>query len=337
MIFHPGVLALTAGSALVLAMACYCAILALKIIVHWDISKSTASQLMLERQTYLVSTIMKYVMGFEIMSVLLFIYTADDIHKLFVGAMCATGSLNANPIGWNVLFMDIVIVFLCAMWLAINYVDERAEDYPLVRLKYKYLAGLTPVIALETYWQLYYFLGLKANVITSCCSSLFSDEGVTVASTMASIPVDTSIIFFYGTGAVEIALLGMLLLSRTGACPRLRYISGVWSLIFFIVSIVSIIAFVSIYYYETPVHHCPFDILQKQYMFIGYPLYGSLFGGVLFGLGAAVVQPFRKIDSIRDAIVTAQRKWTKISIVFIIVFIIIATWPVVFSNFRAYY
>ncbi|MBF0458897.1 MAG: hypothetical protein HQK99_13500 [Nitrospirae bacterium] len=335
MIFHPGVLALVTGSVIVLVMTLFSVILALRIIIGWDITKSTARQLILERQTYLVAVIMKYVMGFQILSLFLFIYTADDIHQLFVGAMCATGSLNANPIGWPVLFTKIVIFFLCCLWLAINHIDELAEDYPLVRFKYKYLAAITPVIALETYWQLDYFLGLRANVITSCCSSLFSDEGVTVASSLASVPVDTAMYIFYITAAIEIALLSALLLKKT-ASPRLRYISGVSSFIFFIVSIMSIIAFVSIYYYETPVHHCPFDILQRQYMFIGYPLYGSLFGGVVFGLAAAVTEPFRKIASIRPAIDHIQRRWTKISIVLIIVFIIIATWPVIFSNFKAY-
>ncbi|WP_420266617.1 hypothetical protein [Candidatus Magnetominusculus dajiuhuensis] len=335
MIFHTGVLALVVGSLIVLIMTLFSVAIALRIIIGWDITKSTSKQLILERQTYLVTTIMKYVMGFQILSLFLFVYTADDIHKLFVGAMCATGSLNANPIGWSVLFAKIVIFFLCAMWLAINRVDELGEDYPLVRFKYKYLIALAPVIALEAYWQLDYFLGLRANVITSCCSSLFSDEGVTVASSLASLPVGPSMYVFYGAGAVEIVLL-FLLMKRPGSSPGLRYISGAWSLIFFIVSVASIISFVSIYYYETPVHHCPFDLLQKQYMFIGYPLYGSLFGGILFSMAAAVTEPFKKIDSIRTEIHNAQRRWTKISILLIIVFIIIATWPIVFSNFRAY-
>ncbi|KWT79581.1 hypothetical protein [Candidatus Magnetominusculus xianensis] len=335
MIFHPGVLALVVGSVIVLVMAFFSVFLGIRIIIGWDITKSTAKQLILERQTYLITTIMKYVLGFQILSLFLFVYTADDIHKLFVGAMCTTGSLNANLIGWTVLFAKIVIFFLCAVWLAINRVDEMAEDYPLVKLKYKYLAALVPVIVLEGYWQLNYFLGLRANVITSCCSSLFSDEGLTVASSLASLPVTAAMYMFYGAAAVELALLSVLLRKGSVSSP-LRYISGVWSLVFFVISIASIVAFVSIYYYETPVHHCPFDILQKQYMFIGYPLYGSLFGGILFSLGAAVIEKFKKIDSIRTQIHHTQRRWTIMSIVLLIVFIIIATWPVVFSNFRAY-
>ncbi|MBF0318190.1 MAG: hypothetical protein HQL01_00085 [Nitrospirae bacterium] len=334
MIFQPGILALVAGSLIVLIMVFFSVFLGIRIIRGWDITTSTAGQLALERQTYLVSTIMKYVMGFQILSLFLFVYTADDIHKLFVGAMCTTGSLNANTIGWYVLLAKIVIFFLCSLWLAINHVDEMGEDYPLVRLKYKYLVVLAPVIALEAYWQLDYFLGLRANVITACCSSLFSDEGITVSSTLSSLPVGPAMYVFYAAGAVEIALLWIL--ARWKGVSPLRYISGVWSFIFFIISIASIISFVSIYYYETPVHHCPFDMLQKRYNFIGYPLYASLFGGVLFSLAASAVEPFKKIDSLRTEIHNAQRRWTKISIALIILFIIIATWPIVFSNFKTY-
>ncbi|HSN56739.1 MAG TPA: hypothetical protein VLT32_18860, partial [Candidatus Sulfomarinibacteraceae bacterium] len=56
----------------------------------------------------------------EIGSALLFIHTADDLHDLFVGAMCATGSLNANPVGWWVLASKAAMVLLFPIWLALN-------------------------------------------------------------------------------------------------------------------------------------------------------------------------------------------------------------------------
>ncbi len=59
-----------------------------------------------------MSTIVRYALAFEIVASLLFIYTVDDIHELFVGAMCATGSLNANPIGWSALAVKVALVLL---------------------------------------------------------------------------------------------------------------------------------------------------------------------------------------------------------------------------------
>ena len=107
MILHPGVLSLIAGSLIVVAMLFHASMLGLKILDAWDINSSSALQLSLERKTYLISTIMNYALGFEIISAFLFIYTVDDIHRQFVGAMCATGSLNANPVGWDVLIVKI--------------------------------------------------------------------------------------------------------------------------------------------------------------------------------------------------------------------------------------
>ena len=53
-----------------------------------------------------------------------------------------------------------VVFFLAAMWLAINHVDTRAPDYPLVKIKYGLLILLLPVMALSFWLELQYFLGL---------------------------------------------------------------------------------------------------------------------------------------------------------------------------------
>src|SRR5512139_1214780 len=103
MILHPGILALIVGSCIVLVMMLFASAQGIGILKGWDFRSSSEKQLDLERRTYLISSIIQYALGFEILSTLLFIYTVDDIHNLFVGAMCATGSLNATPVGWYAL------------------------------------------------------------------------------------------------------------------------------------------------------------------------------------------------------------------------------------------
>ena len=58
MIFHPGILALVSGSFLVALMMMYAAFLGVMVVRRWDFQSSSASQLALERKTYLISTIM---------------------------------------------------------------------------------------------------------------------------------------------------------------------------------------------------------------------------------------------------------------------------------------
>ena len=330
MILHPGILALLVGSFVVTAMMCYSSALGLKILRKWDINSSSPAQLALERKTYLISTIMNSVLGFEIFSSLLFVYTVEDMHRIFVGAMCATGTLNANPVGWYVLYTKMVIFFASSIWIAFNYIDQRADDYPLVRKKYAMLMLITPVVALDAYLQLKYFLGLKPDIITSCCGSLFSEGGSGIASSLSSLAVKPTMVLFYGS--ITVFLLNLLAVIRLPH-RMLRYLLPGTALLVFIASIAAVIAFLSPYFYEIPTHHCPFDILQSGYYFVGFPLYVSLFTGVFFGMMAGLIEPFNNVSSLRSTVLKLQRKWAILSIVLILLFTAIASWPIVFSSF----
>ena len=111
MILNPGILALLLGATISFLMLLYATVLGLKILRRWDRQSSSELQLQLERLTYLVSSLVNYAFGFEVVSGLLFVYTLEEIHPLFVGAMCATGSLNANQIGWAALLVKLILFF----------------------------------------------------------------------------------------------------------------------------------------------------------------------------------------------------------------------------------
>ncbi len=329
MILHPGILALLSGSVIVSAMMIYSTLVGLKIVFRWNYESSSSAQLDLERKTYLVSTIVKYVLLFEVLSVFLYIYTTDDIHNLFIGAMCATGSLNANPIGWNLLYVKIIIFFLSATWIAFNSIDEKAEDYPLVRFKYALLIFIAPLIIYDLYLQIIYFAGLEPNVIAACCGSLFDEEGAGMASTIAFYPPGPMMTIFYaGLGVFIISAI----LSYRLKSGIFRYTLSLSSAALFIISMASIISFVTIHYYGIPTHHCPFELVQRDYYFVGYPLYGSLFSGVLLGFVSGLIEPLKGIESLSAIIERSQKKWTLIAIALILIFAALCTWPLVFSS-----
>lgn len=334
MILHPAVLSLLIGSFVVSAMVLFCSFLAVKITRRWDISSSSAEQLDLERKTYLVSTIMSYVLGFEVLSGFLFVYTVDDIHSIFIGAMCATGSLNANPIGWYLLYVKIGVFFLAASWIALNYADQRAEDYPLVKLKYKGLLVLAPLLFVDTYLTYRYFINLEPNVITSCCGALFSDASAGVAASLSSLPVWPTMITFY--------LSLVLFLVNGFLCLYLRkktlyYLLIISSTLVFTVSIASVISFISLYVYEIPTHHCPFDILQSGYYFIGYPIYMTLFVGVFLGLTGGIFELCKTKPSLQLTIPAIQEKAIKFALILIVLFGSICTGSILFSNLSMLY
>ena len=329
MILHPGILALIVGSSIVLVMMLYAGWTGIRVLARWDFNSSSEEQLGLERKTYLVSTLASYALGFEIVSGLLFLYTVDDLHSLFVGAMCATGTLNANPVGWSALGVKGLILFLAPIWIVFNHLDQRAGDYPIIRAKYLGLMLLMPLVALDLVLLISFFAGLEPEIITSCCGALFSESGSSVASEVAALPVAPMLVAFYLSVALFIATGLACLVSRS---RLLRYLLTGISVALLLVSLTSVISFLSLYIYELPTHHCPFDMIQKNYSFIGYAIYLTLFAGVFFGLLPGLFQPLRRIPSLAPLIAEAEVRWLVLGVVSILAFVCIASWPVVFGS-----
>ena len=315
MILHPAIVALFLVSLLMTGMTLYGSFFGIRIMRRWDLRSGSEEQLDLERRTYLISTLLSYVLAFQVGSLFLFIHTADALHNQFVGAMCAAGSLNAAPYGYPAFLLKIMNVILAGLWLIINYVDNGAYDYPLIVKKYALLLILAPLIAAESVVQTLYFLDLKADIITSCCGSLFSSEGTGVSSELAAVPPKVAIPVFY---------VSFVLTFSPGVVYWLRgKLEGLFSLasgVFFLVSCVSFISFISVYFYELPTHHCPFCVLQREYGYIGYLLYAALLTGAVSGLGVGVLMPFRDIGSLSRSLPEIQKRLALVCLVSYLLF-----------------
>lgn len=328
MILHPGILALLLSSTLTLLLLLIAGGVALRIARHWDSDSGSATQLQLERLTWLVSSLLKYAFGFQIVTLFLFLFTLDEIHPLFVGAMCATGSLNANLVGWLVLLVKVGLVFAAAAWLALNYLDQRTEDTPLVRLKYRLLLLLIPVVALDLWLQWEYFRGLRPQMITSCCGSLFSAEGEGVISTLAGLPVEQGMLLFF----IVVAVHAMLLLaSLCWRAVMLRNLLVVSAVLLFFTSLAALVSFLSLYIYQLPSHQCPFDMLQGHYYYIGYPVYLGLFMATLFAMLPGLCQPLAITDSLQRELKCCEPIWLRLALFGLILFLVFSCWQMVFG------
>lgn len=330
MILHGGIMALLLGSLLVCLVTLGASFLGLRILLRWNPDSSSQGQLQLERQTWLVGSLMNLMLGFQICSLALFAYTLEDIHSLFIGAMCATGSLNANQIGWSALLVKLLLVFGAALWVWLNRLDLATPDTPLVKSKYTFLLLLAPFLWLDFYLQFSYFSGLKPQIITSCCGSLFGLGSSGVASELAALPAKPTMVFFYLHAAALLLLLGLCLWSKR---TFLRLLLLLVSSSFILTALVSVVAFISLYIYAMPSHHCPFDMLQGHYGYLGYPLYTSLFGGGLFAMLPGLALGLRQHTSLQPVIQQRERGWLWLGLIGIGTFLLIASWPVVFSDF----
>lgn len=328
MILHPAVIANVVASLIVTGALVYAGYYGMQILRKWDLQSGDEIQLILERRTYLISTILTFVCGLELISLFLYVFTANNLCPLFVGAMCAAGTLNVNSYGYPTLLLKIVGFLLAGLWLILNRADNQAHDYPLIKKKYLLLSFIVPVSLLETSLQSAFFLNLKANVITSCCGSLFSAEQVKgVGSELAALPIIPMMWIFY---------LGMAVTLLSGVYFYVKgkggYLYSVFTFVMFAVSLAAIISFISIYIYELPTHHCPFCIVMEEYGYIGYLLYLPLFGGAVTGTGIGMLLPFRDIESLQSIIPTLIKQLTLTSLALYAAFTVIVVYKIVTSN-----
>ncbi len=328
MIFHPDILALYVSSILITFVVLYAASYGVQIIRRWNIESGSEEQLILERKTYLISTLLAYLFAFEILSLFLFIFTVDRLHTFFVGAMCAAGTLYANGYGYPALILKVVNFLFVGLWLILNYADNRGYDYPLIKKKYSLLLLLAPLLLTEMIVQANYFLRLRPDIITSCCGSLFSKEGNSFVSEMSFLPSIPMKLAFYLSMSFTV-FSGIYFYRREKAGYFLSASSGVTLL----VSMASILSFISVYFYELPTHHCPFCILQQEYGYVGYPLYMTLLGGTISGVGVGLLMPFRKMKSLSTVVPSLQRRLALASTFLFLIFTAIVTYRMVFTDF----
>jgi len=329
-IVHPGIIALFIGAILVLLLTAVASVLGLVILRRWDRGDSGEYQLQLERRTYLVSSLLGYGFAFEVASLFLFIYTLDELNGRFAGAMCATGVLNANPVGWPLLLMKVVSFFLCGCWLAVNGYDQRSDNMPLVRYKYGALFLLLPYFMLETWLLFRYFGGLTPSIITSCCGTLFSSSEKTLAGGLSALPMRPAMIGFY---AASLAYAVLLLFFRRKGGRMLAGLTAAGAFGYLAVALAAVISFISVYFYEMPTHHCPFDILQGEYHYVGYPLYAGLLGSVFCGMMAALADRLTGMTAFAQPLAGERRKWTGRALVWLAVFLLVSGYPLVTGSF----
>lgn len=329
MILDAAVLALTGGSLLTSAAAVASAGLGTHIRAHWDLKSGSELQLRLERRTYLISTLLSYVMTVQILSLFLFVHSADRIHKLFVGVMCAAGSLNVNGFGYPALLLKLANSILCGLWLIINRTDHTSPDYPLLKPKYSFLRWIAASLVLETLLQTSYFVNLEPNLITSCCGALFGSEAQGLGGDLAGVPADAAKVIFFA-GLALLVRIGIQVVARDSGARAFSLISG----LLLVASLVSMVSYISVYFYELPTHHCPFCLLQAEYHHIGYVLYVPLLTAAICGFGVGLLDRYRDVPSLRQRLPAIERRLVLISLAGYLLFAAVSSYPMVFSDFR---
>lgn len=246
----------------------------IRIVLLYNADATTPLQYKLEKESYLVATIIKFIFYIKIPLFIFFIFTLDKISNILPGAMCAAGVVNATEYGSALLILKIINLYLFGFWLVLNQQDMHSRERKYIRMKFFVYIFAYILLVVEILSQIVMFFSIDPTSVVDCCGAVFSTSNGTYMAEILSLKPLYMLSLFYG-----IFMLVML-----GYAVKNRYLFSFFNLLFLIVSIMSLISFFGTYIYELPSHHCPFCLLQKDYNYIGYLLYILLFLGTFYGI-----------------------------------------------------
>lgn len=252
-------------------------IVSLKILLKWDFERYTPQQFALERQAYLVTTIILFVFAIKFILILYFIFSIDALSLLVPGAMCGAGVISANEYGSYLLILKLAILFFLTLWLYVNYYDMHTKNHQWFRQKSWLFIFIFFLMMLELGLDFSYFPSIDTHLPVSCCSALFGQlEGANPLP--FGLSTTLLLVLFY--------LLYALVLLSIKSSQTLLYI--VANILFVYIAYYAVVYFFGTYIYQLPSHKCPFCMLQVEYAYVGYVLWASLFMGSYIGLSNAV-------------------------------------------------
>jgi hypothetical protein len=289
-------------------------IVSVKIMFKWDFESFTPFQFALERQSYLVTTITLFVFVMKFLLILYFIFTIDTLSLLVPGAMCGAGVITANEYGSYLLILKLTLLFLLTLWIYVHSYDMHTKNHQWFKEK-SWLFSIIFILLLgELFLDLSYFYNIDTHMPVSCCSALFGQlEGANPLP--FGLNLFTLVLLFY--------LLYVLVVTSLYSGQMVLYI--VTNLLFIIIAYYAVVYFFGIYIYELPTHKCPFCMLQAEYYYIGYLIWGSLFLGSYIGLSDAITLIWLKQKKLRSK---------KLVTVLLSLFVLLSTAYVLFYYLR---
>ena len=257
----------------------------LSIIKNWDFNKTTNKQYKLEKTSYLVILIISFTLIVKIVLFPYFAYSLDNLSNIVPGAMCAAGIVGANEFGQINLTLKILILFFIGVWLIINSLDLKEKTYPFTKKKYFLYIFIFILSIIELFLDFSFLDNISTKEPVMCCSVIFG-----VNNTGTKIPFDLSIF------NLLIVFYLLYILTTILSLQKSSFINLIINFMFLYIGYYAVTYFFSTYIYQLPTHQCPFCMLQKEYYFIGYFIWGTLFLGTFFGVSSFILKTFINKD-----------------------------------------
>ena len=253
------------------------------ILKKWEFYSTTSTQYKLEKKSYLVTVIIYFTLIVKLFLVPYFAYTIDILSAIVPGAMCGAGVISSNDYGESLLILKVILLFFISFWLIINKLDIQKKDFPYLKKKFLFFLIIAIFIIVEFILDILYFSNISTLSLATCCSAIYSSD-----SSLDPLP--------FGLNLKSLLILFYLLYIFTfiSNIKQRPYLSALLNISFLYISYYAILYFFGTYIYELPTHHCPFCMLQKDYNYIGYMIFITLFLGTFFGISNSILRLLTK-------------------------------------------
>ncbi len=257
----------------------------------WDFKASTKEQYENENRLHLLSSTASFLILFKTLLTLFLFYMIDSLTPFIKAAMCGVGVVNATNYGWELIVLKIALLYLFLLWISVDRVDRERFDYPFARFKMWFFIAIFLVMGLEIVLDFSVIIGLDTQKVVSCCSVTFASSNK--IGSMLSLGCESVAIYFFIVYAIYL-VFGVLAM---GGKKAFSFLFGIASIALAVVGVIAIIFAISPYIYELPTHTCPFCLIQKEYNYVGYLLYISLFLGSYYGLQSMLLRLLLGVDA----------------------------------------
>lgn len=279
------------------------ALVARKVLRHFDVKRATEGQLALERQVELAATFVRVGAVVQVLALILAVLGADRMSRAVRGAMCAYGVFGANPWGFRSLAMTGAVALAAGVVAQVYAFDARVRTLDLARPLASLTLVMAPLAAIDLALAAEFLLRLDLTAVSSCCSVQL-DPVAAAGEAYATGPrvLATALALVLGLVAIAVALL-----ARRTPSPLRVAMAGVASLVALPTALAASVLEVAPHAFEVPHHVCPFCLLRTDVLAVGYPLYGAMFLAVTWAAGAGLSAVLARKAAAEDVLATFSR------------------------------
>ena len=283
----------------------FVAINGFRIYKNWNFESLHESQFELEKKTYFTTTFIYFILFVKFFLFIFFANTIDKLSNIVPGAMCGAGVIGSNNFGIPIFIIKLIFLFLTICWIIINKIDLNS-NYIFLKQKYLLFFVIFGLLVFDFVLQILFFTHISLESAVQCCSIIYG-----VSDGNSHIPFELPQILFSVVFILVIFLLNISLITKN------LWLSFIFGCLFLYFGYYFSLHILGIYIYELPTHICPFCMLQREYYFIGYLVWGVLFFGAFFAIAPNVLN-----------ILVGRYSQTsfKISILFNFIYVIISLW-----------